>query len=82
MLAQAAFEGALSAVPGMNDRQFALLAAAHNLSRDQTLMDLGSRVSRKLEFMPAVKGVLEDPSFSATLSTFPPIMTTPLQNNT
>jgi manganese-dependent inorganic pyrophosphatase len=82
MLAQAAFGGALSAAPGMNDRQFALLAAAHNLSRDQTMMDLGSRVSRKLEFMPPVKGVLEDPSFSATPSTFPPIMTMPLQNST
>eukprot|EP01047_Picozoa_sp_COSAG01_P032070 COSAG01_NODE_2303_length_7952_cov_4.127849_3_plen_474_part_00 len=58
--------GALSVAPGMDERQFAELAASSHLRMEDTMMDLGERVSRKLEFVPAVKRVLEDPSFNAT----------------
>ena len=44
--------GTLSRAPGMSERAFAELAASKNLRPELTMMDLGSIVSRKLEFVP------------------------------
>ena len=58
-LAKMAFKGTLSRAPGMNGRLFAELAASKHLRPELTMMNLGSRVSRKLEFVPPVMAALD-----------------------
>ena len=54
-----AFGGALSAAPGMDTARFEQLAASPYLKVEETMMDLGPRVSRKKQFLPPVAELLE-----------------------
>ena len=58
-LAKEAFGGKLSQAPGIDSSRFELLAASPHLRIDETMMDLGARVSRKKEFLPPVAELLE-----------------------
>lgn len=58
-LAKKAFGGTLSQAPGMDAVRFEALATSPHLKLDETMMDIGSLVSRKKEFLPPVQKLLE-----------------------
>jgi inorganic pyrophosphatase/exopolyphosphatase len=58
-LARAAFKGPIQQCPGMDERRFAELGASKHLKQEETMMDLGEKVSRKLEFVPPVMALLD-----------------------
>ncbi len=58
-LAKEAFGGTLSQAPGIDAKRFEELAASSHLTLAETMMDIGSRVSRKKEFLPPVVELLE-----------------------
>ena len=78
-LAHAAFQGPLKTCPGMDERRFDELAASPYIKQEETMMDLGSAVSRKLEFVPPVMALLDEgwvpelPSYQAA-DELPPLV--------